>query len=178
MLSKFFWTQEFKELVEKYKAEGTLNYNVIKNLDKVCWLFLISTNLLALAMAHSFTNNDVKKFAIFILLSGVAFILCRFYVHFYINERVISYTIGQKKEAYKFEKNSRVYGHNIFFMELFSITYEYNKKKYGFMWMTNIEFEEMINQKEYAVMINPRMDSVNIPYLESWQIKYNLKWEK
>jgi hypothetical protein len=180
MLSKFFWTQEFKELVEKYKAEGTLNYNVIKNLDKVFWVYWGVITILILGVVARSTNNDTKQIFLFILLMGFAFLGCRWCIKGYIKNSIMLYTFGTKEEA----SIVRIYetSSGVLFARKYFVEYSLDKN------ITNKAPRDLINQEEknfldlhhdkFYLIRHCKKNNHIRPYLPMRDQKYNLTYSE
>jgi len=171
MIAELFWPKEMKELVKKYRDEGTLNEEAVRGFNKgihqsgaiIGLLFFF----LLLGFGVSFFYSSILLILIMITSGFLqATDMSRKYV--------IPYTIGNKERAkLRFFKKDP-FGKDAIYGKFF-LGYEYNKKPFTLKHVTKEEKHFLETQGvEFEILINPRNEKYNIPYFQEWNKKYNL----
>ncbi len=98
-IGRLFWTKEVKNLVDKYRAEGTLNKRAVRNILSealACFfLFLVFGGTLV------FSEISIEITSLIVALLFIITLLTSKYATYkHINKRILPYTLGELCEAH------------------------------------------------------------------------------
>lgn len=173
MLAELFWPKEMKELVAKYRSQGTLNEEAVRHNNKqflTVWVIgILLTSLLV------FTELSAIYYApIIAAIGGVAVYDSRYSIKKYI----IPYTFGEKNKArLVFIRRETISGLSSIFR--FLLCYHLNGKNKTVKNITKEQKEYLESQgSEFKVVINPKDEKYHMVYFPEWERKYNLTYKE
>ena len=172
MFLELFWPKEMKELVKKYRKEGNLNEEAVKNINKLFWISFLILICLAIIPFELGLDNFNRYFYLIIVV--VSFFWTKYSVNHAVNQRIIPYTIGnQARGSVRFIKKDPFGVDSSIFR--YSLGYEYEGKNFILKNITNFQ-KEYIETKGGAldVLVNPNNNSYVSPNFPEWHKRYSL----
>jgi len=168
-IAELFWPKEMKELVKKYRAEGTCNEEAVKIYKKQIYAIFIFGVVFLLLL----TTGGLAVYW-YLIFASISPILVRVITSRYVNRYIIPYTVGKKEKGKVQFVKKDIFGVDAAYGKFF-LGYEHNNKQFTLKHITRKERSNLESQGDYIdIMVNPYNSKYNIPYFQEWNKKYNL----
>lgn len=169
MLEKLLWPKEMQLIMRQYRAEGCLNEKAFQHNRRIALILAILYGLLVIGFA-------VKSIPIsyYFVALGLALAAYAYDAYTHLNRVLIPYTMGNRCQArvlslkYFRKTDASPFG--------YYLSYEFGGQTKDVQGLTEEESEYLKQQGDYiTVLVHPMKLHHNIPFLPSWNEKFNLK---